>query len=561
MEQEGPKKHHSISQWLSSLWEIDSQVLAIHLHTTLPWPKDRRSVPGLLTSSLLHFSALFLLIRLPIAKFLTPPPERRTDHVLYMLHPLNLADYFPALKPPGPGGKPGQGRRPDRPPARGSTAFHSRLTIVSNPPRPDNARQTIVQTASPPQLKIPYEIKLPNILISAAAPPPPPQRPPPPAPPAPKPLEIHLPVVPKPSATLPATPALALVSPPNPLPNPALPVPMPPPPAPPSVPSPPVTPAQNPAARERKSLDALDTGGKPAGVGLFSLSVEPAASAESVALPPGNRQGAFSISQAGGKEGSPGGVPGGDALGGGAGGNGPAGDASTGLGSGDRGGGGGDKGASGTTSSNGAGGGGVGGAGGGPLPSDTVSIAGNPGSDKDGILPSFFGATTVYPVSPPGLRRPMMVVTSGPTGGGGLEVYGVLKGKKIYTIYLPMPDRNWILQYCALDRAGPSRDPARPSVEIKLETPIAPPSALEQFDFHRPPLPATDRSRSSMIILQGTILEDGSVSELKVYKGFGAVDQAALAAFRRWKFRPAQRSNKPIAVEVLVGIPIILPAT
>ena len=567
MEQERPPSHGSISQWLASLGETDSPVLAIHLHATVPWPKDRRSAPGVFTSLLLHFSVLFLLVRLPLAKFLAQPPaEERRGHVVYMLHPLNLADYFPALKPPGPGGRPGQGSRPDRPPARGSTAFHPRLTIVSNPPHPDNSRQTIIQTASPPQLKIPYEIKLPNILISAAATPPPPQRPPPPAPPAPKPLQIHVPVVPRPPAPLPAAPALSLVAPPNPLPNPALPVPMPAPPEPPSAPEPPVAPTQAAAASEGKPLDELDTRKNPAGAGLFSLSVEPAPSAESVALPPGNRQGAFTISPAGGKEGSPGGVPGGDALGGGAGGKGPAGDASTGLGSGDRGGGGGDKGAPGSTSSNDAGPGGVGGAGGAgagpsPLPTPNVSIAGNPGNDKDGVLPSFYGATSVYPVSPPGPRRPMMVVTSGPTGGGGLQVYGVLKGKKIYTIYLPMPDRNWILQYCALDSAAPPQEPVRPSVEIKLEIPIAPPSAMEQFDFHRPPVSATDASRSVMIILQGTILEDGSVGDLKVYKGFGPVDQAAVAAFRRWKFRPAQRSNKPIAVEILVGIPLIIPTT
>jgi outer membrane biosynthesis protein TonB len=65
-----------------------------------------------------------------------------------------------------------------------------------------------------------------------------------------------------------------------------------------------------------------------------------------------------------------------------------------------------------------------------------------------------------------------------------------------------------------------------------------------------------------MIILRGIIREDGAVSELKILQGLlEAVDQAALAAFGRWKFRPALRADKPIAVEILVGIPMILPAT
>jgi hypothetical protein len=154
----------------------------------------------------------------------------------------------------------------------------------------------------------------------------------------------------------------------------------------------------------------------------------------------------------------------------------------------------------------------------------------------------------------------MMVVTTGPTGGGGLRVYGVLKGKKIYTVYLPMPEKNWILQYCARDASNPGPEPERLRVEVKLEIPVAPPSVIEQFDFRRPPLPTSEPTRNATIILQGVIEEDGSVSELKVYKGVGAIDKAALAAFNHWKFRPAQRDSKPIAVEVLVGIPIVVPA-
>ena len=531
MDQEALKNQLSIGHALASIWDTDSPVQLIGLHSARPWPKTRRSVPALFSSFLLHFAVVLLLVRLPVSMFSAQPKEHRTEHVVYMLHPLNLGDYFPIVKPSGRGGKPGQGSRPDRLPARGSTVFHPALNIISNPPHPDNRRQTILQPSSPPELKIPFEIRLPNILIGTLVPPPPARRPPPPPAPPPKPI-VPPTVVPIPAPTPPsAPPTLALVSSSNPLPNPALPVPVPPPPAPPIQPSP---------AGEAKGLDELDTRRTPAGgAGLLSLSVEPAPSTESIAIPPGNRQGAFSISPAGGQEGSPGGVPNGDAQGGGIGGNGPAGDASTGLGAGNTGGGGG-----GTTT-----------------PGENVSISGEPTRNKDDLLASFFAATTVYPVAPPAPRRPMMVVTAGPVGGGGLEVYRVLKGGKIYTIYLPMPSKNWILQYCAHESPPASQDPEqRHSVEIKLEVPIVPPSALEQFDFHRPIVPESLANRREMIILQGIIREDGSVSDLKVFKGLlGAADQAALNAFSRWKFRPAQRFNKPIAVEVLVGIPVILP--
>jgi len=530
MKQEALKSHRPTSYAGASIWDTDSPVQVISLLGARPWPKDRRSVPSLFSSFLLHVSVVVLLVRLPFSMFSTPPKQHRNDHLVYMLHPLNLGDYFPTLKPPGRGGKPGQGSRPDRPPARGSTIFHPALTIISNPPHPDNRRQTILQPSSPPQLKIPFEIRLPNILIGTLVPPPPARLLPPPPAPAPKPI-VPPTVVPVPAPTPPSAPKLALVAPTNPLQNPALPVAVPPPPAPPPQPS---------AAAEAKPLDELDTRRTPSGAGgLLSLSVEPAPSTGTITVPPGNRQGAFSISPAGGKEGSPGGVPNGDAQGGGIGGNGPAGDASTGLGGGNTGGGG----------------------GGNATPGENVSISGEPNPNKDDLLASFFSATTVYPVTPPGPRRAMMVVTAGPVGGGGLEVYRVLKGGKIYTIYLPMPSKNWILQYCAHDGSagGQDHDPQR-SVEVKLEVPIVPPAALEQFDFHRPLVPESVANRKEMIILHGVIREDGSVSDLKVFKGLlGAADQAALNAFSRWKFRPAQRSNKPIAVEVLVGIPVILP--
>jgi len=555
VEHEGPQflarkgpSHRSFSEALVMIWERDTPFQALGLHSSQPWPKYHRIVPGFLSSSLLHFSLLFFLVRLPIAKLLVKPEaaeEHHAEHLVYMLPPLAFKDRLPNLKPPGSGGKPGRGNRPDRPPARGGQAFHPTLTIVSNPPHPDNDRQTIIQTSSPPELKIPKEIRLPNILIGSLAPPPPPPRP---TPPPLKPIETHV-VVPPRSAVAPAAaPVLALVPPRNPLPNPSLPVPLPEAPAQPAPPEPDPQPAPQPAPppqpaepAEARNLAELDTRKTSAArAGLLSLSVEPAPPTESVTLPPGNRSGAFSISPEGGKPGSPGGVPGGDPLGGNAGGNGPAGDASTGVGSGNKGGGG--PGAS------------------GPGSGPNVSISGSHGDDADALLPSFFSAAVVYPVAQPGIRRPMMVVTTGPTGGGGLRVYGVLKGKKIYTVYIPMPEKNWILQYCAHDDSGTGQEPQHLNVEVKLEVPVAPPAVVEQFDFRRPPLPPSEPTKRETIILQGVIEEDGSLGELKVYKGAGGAEKAALAAFSRWKFRPAQRESKPIAVDFLVGIPIVLPA-
>ena len=60
-----------------------------------------------------------------------------------------------------------------------------------------------------------------------------------------------------------------------------------------------------------------------------------------------------------------------------------------------------------------------------------------------------------------------------------------------------------------------------------------------------------------MIILHGFISADGSVEHLTVYQGVQSVaDQAALAAFDKWKFQPAVRDSKNIPIEILLGIPV-----
>src|SRR5208282_4742891 len=76
-----------------------------------------------------------------------------------------LEKALPSILPPGPGAKPGHGIHPKNPPALGATNLHPKLTIVLSPPRPDNNRQTIIQPNSPPDLRIPQELHLPNIIV------------------------------------------------------------------------------------------------------------------------------------------------------------------------------------------------------------------------------------------------------------------------------------------------------------------------------------------------------------------------------------------------------------
>jgi TonB-like protein len=269
------------------------------------------------------------------------------------------------------------------------------------------------------------------------------------------------------------------------------------------------------------------------GKGLLAISTEPTEKLGDIALPPGNRLGEFSISPVGGKAGSPGGAPNGTPNGGTTG-NGSGGDGSFGIGSGKSGVGGGSNGEKGS-----------------------LSIVGSPnGPAGENLLGRGPVSNMVYPLPAALLpRKNALVIYTGPTGGGSLNVYKALSCGKIFSIFLRMPGKPWSLQYCPVSSKAPETD-NKPSQTMVVTMPqgVVPPEAIKQFDFRRLPLPPEKLHK--FIVLKGLIHEDGSVDKVTVYQGLlPAMDEAAKLAVSQWKFKPALRNGKPIELEVLVGIP------
>jgi TonB family protein len=428
---------------------------------------------------------------------------------------------LPRVAPTGPGGHPGSGFVAERAPILGSTASRVGPTIISKPVRPDNARQTIIQASSPPDLRISTELKLPNVLVGNESAPK--------APltfiPTPKPNQMNrhiaderAPAVEDPTSQ---TPMATFLEPTDSQSRLAIPVGV----------------IGLPRRLGSGSAAASDVtnGGTTGEAALLSIGVDPAATMSQLSLPPGNRLGEFSISEGGAGPGSPGGTPTaslGAGTGGGAGG---AGDPSIGLGAGAIGGGGGEAALPGNVSINGS-----------------KSVDGNIGRLDPAFVPDM-----VYPVlSALKVRKNPLVISVGARGGGGLDTYGALKCGKIYTIFLPMPRANWTMLFCHESGSGANTVSSSPSPIIQLESGIVPPDPDldSRFDFKR--LPVSADKKSKMIVLKGTLQEDGSVADLKIYQSIlPAMDDAARDAFSRWKFKPAMREGKPLAVQILVGIP------
>lgn len=179
---------------------------------------------------------------------------------------------------------------------------------------------------------------------------------------------------------------------------------------------------------------------------------------------------------------------------------------------------------------------------------------GGNGAGGVGLLKSDSIVSMVYAIPPSfAFRKNALIVSAGPIGGGGLGVYGALHCGKVDTVFLSMPGKNWTMEYCPQTGSAPAS--TEYSTVVHMAQGIVPPQAEFRFDFQRLPVPESKAHK--MIILKGTLRDDGSVDEVQVYQSIlPLMDEAARVALSRWKFKPAMRQGVPVAVQFLVGVPV-----
>jgi hypothetical protein len=498
------------------------------LFREIPVCPRKFAVRAFAASLVIHFLAYacFPLVAYRFLSVASSQPDlisRDNNIVYYHLKKPDVRGRIPKILAPGPGSIPGAGADPERVPAKGATKALAALFAVSRPQVPDNSHQTILQTNSPPELRIKTDLKLPNMVLAKPS--------------VPKaPLQFNAknvrPVQPAERHSSDSAPALAVSDTVNPVTglltssrsNPRLAVPI-------GAARAPLMPSPHGEMLGDATAPQIEANGGT-GEGLLILGTNPQGSAETVALPKGNRFGEFSIAPGGNGTGSPGGHEVGELHGAGTGGEGSGGNGSSGIGRGAHGGGG-SAGSQGTLSMRGVEG--------------VDGRLGDPGPDPI--------ANMVYALpSSIGIRHNALVVSAGPMGGGGLDVYGALPCGKIYTIFLITSGKKWSLQYC--QKSEPLRQSANAaqSPTVHTDLPITPPEAEEKFDFTRLPLPPEKAHK--MIVLRGEIGEDGKVAKVEIYRGLSPeMDAAARRAFSQWKFKPAMRSGEPVSVQILLGIP------
>src|SRR5262245_7641528 len=68
------------------------------------------------------------------------------------------------------------------------------------------------------------------------------------------------------------------------------------------------------------------------------------------------------------------------------------------------------------------------------------------------------------------------------------------------------------------------------------------------------PAAARDAGVQGTVMVQALVAQDGSVADTRIVKSIPGLDDAAAAAVRQWRFKPAMTRGQPIAV--WIGIPV-----
>jgi len=486
------------------------------------WPKR-----ALFVSALLHIALIYFPF--PSWSWLRPAHEPllpASDTELTYYGPIRD---LPIVNPSGRAIQPRPPGEPEKPlPRRGADAYHPRQTIISAPRMPTHPRQTLIRPdapADPPKILTP----VPNTVRWADS-----------TQPAKPRLQISREVLarlrPKRSAmriaeempvpdlpnreTQPGALNIASSDPSS------------------AKPRMPVTPAVIPRTGPRQGGN--DAGAAPdvraaSGSGdasvqrLVAITPTPDDGPANLPLPAGNLSARVSISPEGTQPGTPGGSPSGTPAATGSAGGGPGSPGGTSSGGGN-------------FSS--------------PAPPEITITGGNPNATSSGPAgppspPPPTPAPIIESTPPPPDPDPEPVTPSVGRLKPGSAPEAIFGPRRIYTLDVNMPDPasvtgSWVLSF--VEMRDPDDGPV-PSTELTGPVP------LRKVDPKYPNSMIGARVQGE-VVLYAVIRRDGSVDSIQLVRSVEPeLDQNAMDALARWKFRPAERRGTPVELEAIVHIP------
>jgi TonB family protein len=139
----------------------------------------------------------------------------------------------------------------------------------------------------------------------------------------------------------------------------------------------------------------------------------------------------------------------------------------------------------------------------------------------------------------------------------GAKPEQIFASRRVYTLHVNMPNLNsatgsWILNFSELRS---SADALRVN-----SSDLSGPVPLKKVDPKYPPTLILDHVEGE-VILYAILRGDGSVDSIQLVRGIDEqLDANAMKALSQWKFRPASKQGVPVELEAIVHIPFHAPA-
>lgn len=133
-------------------------------------------------------------------------------------------------------------------------------------------------------------------------------------------------------------------------------------------------------------------------------------------------------------------------------------------------------------------------------------------------------------------RSPTVTIVATARSGGALNIYGLFKGSKVYTVYIDTALGPVVLQYAE----------QRPGGGAEFNSDL---SAPEPVDTRLP-----KKLSSGTVIITCTLGRDGGLHNIRVMKSASADAAHAIeAALQSWRFHPARNGPRAVDVDAVLG--------
>jgi hypothetical protein len=157
-------------------------------------------------------------------------------------------------------------------------------------------------------------------------------------------------------------------------------------------------------------------------------------------------------------------------------------------------------------------------------------------------VPSFAagtGATAKLPAEHGPRRIPTITIVATPRSGGALNLYGLFKGSKVYTVYLDTSIGTVVLQYAE----------QKPGTSTEFDADLSAPEPIDTT------LPA--KLPHAPVIIVCVVSRDGGLRNIRVMKAASAdLAHQIEVALQSWRFRPARKGQHAIDVDAVLGFDI-----